>query len=211
MLPPPAIRGLFRTDQRARAAYAEGAGIYRILPEAVCVPADRDDLASLVHWAAAHGDVANLRRDGASTGAGPSARAVERFERDAAPSVRGAAELVASRFPRTRKNSSGYALDAYLASGDLLDLVVGAEGTLGFVTAVEWRLDLLPLYRAGLRVALPSLDVLSDAVAALLTYEPSALELLDRSFLELVGEPGSDAVLLVEFEGNTAEDVRRTV
>ena len=32
MLPPPPIRGIFRTDQRARAAYAEGAGIFRILP-----------------------------------------------------------------------------------------------------------------------------------------------------------------------------------
>ena len=319
MLPPPAIRGLFRTDHRARAAYAEGAGIYRILPAAVCVPADRDDLASLAHWASGHhasliprgagsgmgggnvgegvvvdltglprrreidpaarrartsanltltelnaaadphglrlppdpssgrwatlgglvstnaagarsvrygsvrrwveslelvtadGEVANLRRASASANTGPSARALERFERDAAPSIRAAKELVASRFPRTRKNSSGYALDAYLASGDLLDLVIGAEGTFGFVTAVEWRLDLLPLHRAGLRVALASLDVLSDAVAALLMHEPSALELLDRSFLELVGESGSDAVLLVEFEGNTAEDVRRTV
>jgi FAD/FMN-containing dehydrogenase len=319
MLPPPAIRGLFRTDQRARAAYAEGAGIYRILPAAVCVPADRDDLASVVHWAAAHrarliprgagsgmgggnvgdgvvvdltalprrreidpatrrartsanltltelntaadphrlrlppdpssgrwatlgglvstnaagarsvrygsvrrwveslelvtadGEMANLRRGASSADAGPSTRAVERFERDAAPPIRLARELVASRFPRTRKNSSGYALDAYLASGDPLDLIIGAEGTLGLVTAVEWRLDPLPLYRAGLRVALGSLDVLSDAVAALLTHEPSALELLDRSFLELVGEPGSDAVLLVEFEGNTAEELRRTV
>src|SRR4051794_17416505 len=54
MLPPPSIRGLFRTDQRARSAYAEGAGIFRILPAAVCVPADREDLASLFHWAAAH-------------------------------------------------------------------------------------------------------------------------------------------------------------
>ena len=52
MLPPPAIRGVFRADERARAAYAEGAGIYRILPAAVCVPADRHDLASLVSWAA---------------------------------------------------------------------------------------------------------------------------------------------------------------
>jgi len=34
MLPPPPIRGIFRTDQRARAAYAEGAGIFRILPAA---------------------------------------------------------------------------------------------------------------------------------------------------------------------------------
>ena len=52
MLPPPAIRGIFRTDRRARAAYAEGAGIFRILPAAVCVPADREDVASVLHWAA---------------------------------------------------------------------------------------------------------------------------------------------------------------
>jgi FAD/FMN-containing dehydrogenase len=319
MLPPPAIRGLFRTDQRARAAYAEGAGIYRILPAAVCVPADRDDLASLVHWAAAHrarliprgagsgmgggnvgdgvvvdltglprrreidpaarrartsanltltelntaadphrlrlppdpssarwatlgglvstnaagarsvrygsvrrwveslelvtadGEVATLQRGRASTEGGPSARAIERFARDVAPSLRGARTLVDSRFPRTRKNSSGYALDAYLASGDLLDLLIGAEGTLGLVTAVEWRLDTLPLHRGGLRVALGSLDGLSDAVTALLAHQPSALELLDRSFLELVGEHGTDAVLLVEFEGDTAGEVRQMV
>ena len=54
MLPPPRYAGLYRTDLRARAAYAEGAGIYRILPAAVCVPADRQDVASLVGWAAAH-------------------------------------------------------------------------------------------------------------------------------------------------------------
>ena len=95
-----------------------------------------------------------------------------------------------ARFPHTRKNASGYALDAWLASGDLLDLVIGAEGTLGFVTAAEWRLDPLPGARAGLRVALRTLDVLADAVAALLAHEPSAVELLDRTFLELVGEAG---------------------
>src|SRR5688572_5990606 len=54
MLPPPGIRGVFRTDERARAAYAEGAGIYRILPAAVCLPCDRDDLLTLVGWAPAH-------------------------------------------------------------------------------------------------------------------------------------------------------------
>src|SRR5919108_1401500 len=54
MLPPPAIRGVFRTDERALAAYAEGAGIYRILPGAVCLPADRDDLIALVRWASEH-------------------------------------------------------------------------------------------------------------------------------------------------------------
>src|SRR5687767_8837947 len=48
----PPIRGTFRTDKRARAAYAEAAGIYRIVPRAVCLPVDSDDVAALVRWAA---------------------------------------------------------------------------------------------------------------------------------------------------------------
>ena len=48
----PRVRGPFRTDERARAAYAEAAGIYRILPRAVSLPADLDDLLTLVRWAA---------------------------------------------------------------------------------------------------------------------------------------------------------------
>jgi FAD/FMN-containing dehydrogenase len=52
MLPPPPIKGVYRDDLRARAAYAEGAGIYRIVPRAVCLPRDQDDLISLICWAA---------------------------------------------------------------------------------------------------------------------------------------------------------------
>jgi FAD/FMN-containing dehydrogenase len=52
MLPPPGFRGVFRSDPRARAAYAEAAGIYRIIPSAVCLPADTADVALLVRWAA---------------------------------------------------------------------------------------------------------------------------------------------------------------
>jgi FAD/FMN-containing dehydrogenase len=316
MLPPPPIRGLYRTDHRARAAYAEGAGIFRILPAAVCVPLDREDVASLAHWASAHGVPLVPRGAGSAMGGGnvgdglvvdltalprrvevdgpgrrarasasvaladlnvaadraglrlppdpssgrwatlggmlstnaagartvrygsvrpwvealelvtadgeivelrrgrpaqPRSRTVERFEAEAAPAIRAAAELVRARFPRTRKNASGYALDAWLASGDLIDLLVGAEGTLGFVTAAEWRLDPVPAARAGLRVALPSLDALGDAVAALLEHEPSAVELLDRTFLELVGETGPEAVLLVEMERDDADAARLAV
>ena len=40
---------------RARAAYAEGAGIYRILPIAVCRPEDIADLVKLIRWAAESG------------------------------------------------------------------------------------------------------------------------------------------------------------
>ena len=39
------------TDDRIRAAYSEGAGIYRILPQAVAVPQSVEELAALVGWA----------------------------------------------------------------------------------------------------------------------------------------------------------------
>jgi FAD/FMN-containing dehydrogenase len=313
MLPPPPIRGLYRTDARARAAYAEGAGIYRIIPAAVCLPLDRQDVLSLVRWAAAHrvalvprgagsamgggnvgegvvvdltrlerrlevdagarravtsagitlaelnaaadphglrlppdpssgrwatvggmvstnaagarsvrygsvrrwvravemvtaaGEVLELRRGGGS--GDPSVETARRFETELTPALRAAAATIMARFPRTRKNSSGYALDAWLASGDLLDLIVGAEGTLGLVTRVDWALDPIPPCRAGLRIALRSLDDLVKVVAALHGSEPSAVELLDRSFLELVrhteaggGLAGAEAVVLVELE-----------
>jgi FAD/FMN-containing dehydrogenase len=324
MLPPPAIRGAFRTDERARAAYAEGAGIYRILPSAVCLPVDRQDLVSLVGWASAHGvplvprgagsamgggnvgegvivDLTGLPRrleirpadrtavtsanitlaelntaadahglrlppdpssgrfatlggmvstnaSGARTvrygsvrrwvqaielvtvagevlelrrGAGSgdrSAETVRRIEADVAPAVAAAHGLIAARFPRTRKNSSGYALEDWIASGDLLDLVVGAEGTLGFVTRIDWRLDPQPAHRAGLRIELRSLDDLVKVVAPLLGCEPSAVELLDRTFLELVrhteigeGFTAVEAMLLVEIERDDPRSLREAV
>jgi len=314
MLPPPPMRGVFRADRRARAAYAEGAGIFRMLPAAVCVPIGREDVAAIVHWAAAHrvslvprgagsamgggnvgegvildltglpprleidparriartsasvplaeldreagkaglrlppdpsssawatagGAVAtnaagarsvrygSVRRwvqsvemvtaDGETTelrrGVRGTASALRRFEEEAAPLIRSASEEISARFPRTRKNSSGYALDAYLASGDPLDLVIGSEGTLGVVTEVEWRLDPVPPCRGGLRIALESLDSLTAAVESLLRFDPSAVELLDRTFLELVGEGGAEAVLLVEVERETPEEVKAAV
>lgn len=325
MLPLPPIRGIYRDDLRARAAYAEAAGIYRIIPRAVCLPADIEDLRLLVRWAADHsipliprgagsamggGNVGDgvivdltgmagkrldvdadrravtsapvtlaelngaasryglrlppdpssgrwatlggmvatnaagaksvrygsvrrwvealtlltadsetitLRR-GAPAQNGSGAAALARFARDAAPALRGAAPLVSARFPRTRKNSSGYALDAYLASGDVLDLIIGSEGTLAFVSEIEWRLDSIPPCRAGLRVALRSLDHLGDVVEALSDCRPSALELLDRSFLDLVGTdtlagaglrfPTAEAVLLVELERDDPESLQ---
>src|SRR5213596_1120155 len=43
------------TDIRSRAAYSEGAGIYRIVPKAVAVPQGVEKLQELVRWAAATG------------------------------------------------------------------------------------------------------------------------------------------------------------
>jgi len=317
----PPLRGAFRTDDRARACYAEGAGIYRIVPAAVAVPADVADLRTLVRWAADDGTPLVARGAGSAMGGGnvgsgvvvdltqmqpvacdidaparrarvsagvtaaeldraarahglrfppipssgrfatlggmaatnaagasavwcgsirPWVHAVEwmdakgeshRWVRGAAPEpaarwslladrIRTSADDIRRRAPRVRKNSSGYAVAAFLDSGDLLDLLIGSEGTLGFITGLECGLAPLAGASAGLRIALHSLDDLTDVVTALLPLHPAAVELLDRTFLELVAgrggavptvAKGADAVLLVEFERATGKSARGAV
>lgn len=142
------------------------------------------------------GEVRWVRRGGGSG---------ERFDLDP-----GQRRLVSAAFPRTRKNSAGYALDAFATSADELDLLIGAEGTLGIVTAVEWRLDPIPPHRAGSALGFATLDALQEAVAFITTLDPSAVELMDETLLHFVREGGGvvptglAALLLVEFERETA-------
>src|SRR5213082_3684561 len=125
--------------------------------------------------------------------------------------------LVDARFPKTRKNSSGYALDRYAESGDELDLLIGAEGTLALVTAVRWRLEPIPPDVAGAALGFASLEALGHAVPFLIALNPSDVELLDRTFLELVGgdaldlPAGIEGLLLVEFERDTRAAARCVV
>jgi FAD/FMN-containing dehydrogenase len=292
-------------DPRIRAAYAEGAGIYRILPQAVAVPSDRNALRQLVTWAGAtrtalvprgagsgmpggnvgSGVVVDLgafrgvevdagrrsARVGAATTAAELAAAARphglRLPPDpsssafatcggmvstnaAGPrtvrygSVRpwvNALELVtadgsvrtvrrgggagpyaqgpgpqALPFPATRKNSSGYALNEFARSGDEIDLFIGAEGTLGIITSIEWRLDLIPPDTAGAALGFRDLAALGEAVPLLLALNPSAVELLDASLLAVIGDvegvpPGLACLLLVEFERETGPAARGVV
>jgi FAD/FMN-containing dehydrogenase len=327
MLSPASFRGEFRTDLRARALYSEGAGIYRIVPEAVALPTDEADVQTLIRWAgqnqvaltprgagssvtgsnvgpgvivdltrimprtlhvnasdrmartsaairwgelseaakvvglrlppdpssgpfATLGGMASTNASGARSlsfgsmrrwirgariitvdgellelrrGVPPSAKCivVDRFEREVRPSLTASAPVIRRAFPQTRKNSAGYALDAWLTSGDLLDLFVGSEGTLGIITEIEWELGALAASRAGLRVDLASLDHLEPAVEALHPLRPSAIELLDRTFLDLASQnqPGltgqnahqPETILLVEFERESHSQVRGAV
>ena len=63
---PPSIRGVWRTDDDARAVYSEAAGIQRLVPRAVAVPADADDVAALVRWAAENSVPLTPRGSGSS-------------------------------------------------------------------------------------------------------------------------------------------------
>ena len=78
---PEGFRGVFRDDDLARAVYSEGAGIARELPQAVAVPADADDVASLLRWAAA-GRRPLIPR---GSGSGMAGGAVPKFKSDFDP------------------------------------------------------------------------------------------------------------------------------
>jgi FAD/FMN-containing dehydrogenase len=144
--------------------------------------------------------------------ADPSVAAVERFRASVAPALHAAGDLIRARFPATRKNSFGYALDVWSTSGDLIDLIVGAEGTLGIITGIRWRLDAMPAVCGGMRVTVATDASLAKALEVLRESGASAVELLDRTFLEFVLEhlpaddrtvaSGAAAMLLVEFEGD---------
>jgi FAD/FMN-containing dehydrogenase len=297
---------VLNTDPRVRAAYAEGAGIYRIVPEAVAIPTDERDVAALVREAAATrtslvprgagsgmpggnvgpGIIVDLShaflelsvdasRRSARAGAAvtwgqlndaakpyglrlppdPSSGAfatsggmvstnaagprtvrygsvrkwvegldVVEADGTARTVMRGGGSgtrftltpdtkrLIAERFPQTRKNSSGYALDRFAETGDEVDLFVGAEGTLGIITAVHWRLDPIPADIAGAALGFADLDSMAEAVPYLVSLKPSALELLDRTLLQFVPEaPKVACLLLVEFERESAAAARGVV
>jgi FAD/FMN-containing dehydrogenase len=128
-----------------------------------------------------------------------------------------ARDLVRARFPRTRKNSAAYALDRFAESSAELDLLIGSEGTLAFITAVQWLLEPIPPDVAGVALGFTTVEQLADAVPFLVALNPSAVELLDRTLLDLVGDEASglpdglEGLLLVEFERETAPAARAVV
>lgn len=314
---PPGFRGAFRTDLDARAVYSEAAGVERIVPAAVAVPVDADDVVTLVRWATearvpltargagssmangavGHGVIVDTYRLDAfgeidaearrvvvgpavtrnrverealkqalifpvdpSSGAfatiggmcatnAAGARSVKygamrrwvsgvdcvfangarawvrrdeappddigpvgRFLYEVGPGLR-ALDPARLRHTGVRKESSGYGLAEWVESGDLVDVLVGSEGTLAIIVGVELRLAPLPGGTAGLLAGFPDLEGAAAAAVKLAERGASAVELLDRSFLEIAasaGDPlpidlpgGLEAVLIVEVEGAT--------
>ncbi|MGH7625276.1 MAG: FAD-binding oxidoreductase, partial [Gemmatimonadaceae bacterium] len=111
-----------------------------------------------------------------------------------------------------RKDSSGYAIGAYARSGELIDLLVGSEGTLALITGVELSLAPLPGATSSLLAQFAALEQAVDGATRARLAGASACELLDRTFLdvaasaaaELAVERGTETVLLAEAEGSDA-------
>ena len=314
--PPPGFRGVFRTDEAARAVYSEAAGIARVMPRAVAVPVNEGDVAALVRWARESATPLIPRGSGSSMPGGaigdgvildlsrlrdvesvnvtdrtivvqpgvlraevnqavaaqrlrfpvdPSSGAfctiggmvstnaagshslafgatrpwvrslrcvfddgtiavvrrgveaprrvpaIERFLSVGHPAIVSAEESDRARHRGVRKESSGYATFEYARSYDVVDLLVGSEGTLAIVVGIE--LSLVPAAEATSSV-LGAFDSLERAVDAAVRARESgavACELLDKTFLD-VARAGSthdvpadaEAVLLAEVEGPSA-------
>ncbi|MEX2295363.1 MAG: FAD-binding oxidoreductase [Gemmatimonadota bacterium] len=94
-------------------------------------------------------------------------------------------------WPKLRKNSSGYALDRYLAAGDPAQLLAGSEGTLAIITRVELRALPLPPARGLAVLAAGSSEELTRIALGAEALGTVTCEFLGRRFLEMA-DVGSD-------------------
>jgi len=97
-------------------------------------------------------------------------------------------------WPKVRKNSSGYALDAFLPAGDPVALMVGSEGTLGIVTGARLRLASEPETRALAAFPMRELDALDFIAAEGRRIGASAYEFFGQRFLDIAGLRSSPPV-----------------
>jgi FAD/FMN-containing dehydrogenase len=142
----------------------------------------------------------------------PASLPVDRFLADVAPRIRDAVLELERELSPLRKNSSGYGLVDFARTGELVDLLVGSEGTLAIVVGIELDLAGVPGATASLLASFSSLEIAVIATEAARGASASACELLDRTFLDVAARGGplpipaeTEAVLLIELEGDDAE------
>ncbi|KPL27956.1 MAG: lactate dehydrogenase, partial [Acidithiobacillales bacterium SM1_46] len=122
---------------------------------------------------------------------------------------------IARRFPKLLRRVGGYNIDTLRAGGhNMAQLLVGSEGTLAFFTSLELNLQPIPPHKVLGICHFPTFYQAMDATQHIVKLDPSAVELVDGTMIELSrdiamfratvercvrGEP--DALLLVEFAG----------
>ncbi len=133
------------------------------------------------------------------------------------------AHEIDERFPKVQRRVGGYNIDALVPRAaqplNLSHLLVGSEGTLAYSERIHLRLSPLPQHKTLGVCHFPSFYSAMDASQHLIQLQPSAVELVDRTMIELSrdiplfrpviercvrGEP--DAILLVEFSGDNQNE-----
>lgn len=179
--------------------------------------ATRDNTESL-RMALADGTVIETGRVDRAAPAAGTRDARERLASAVASLVDRNREMIERHAPKTRKNSSGYALlEAVNGAVDLTQLIVGSEGTLGLILDATLRIVPVPRATATALVLFDDLERTGAAVMEILRSRPSAVELLDRTFVDVIREgtpsvaatlpAGTEAILIVELDGDEALEV----
>ena len=320
---PSGFRGLYREDETARAVYSEAAGIGRAMPTAVAVPADADDVVTLVKWAAStrtpliprgsgssmaggaigNGVVVDLsqlnhlstinesarrvwadpgvvwstldtaaRKKGLRLPVDPSSgsfctlggmvstnaagarslkygsiskwvhaldcvfsdgergvitrgeeaprtlETVRRFLREGHAAIVSSDARHPARHKDVRKESSGYRIHAYSEKADLIELLLGSEGTLAIVVGIQLELAPVPGATSSVLGSFASLENAAAAAQKAAEAGASACELLDRTFLDYAAKAkegnsgtleliaGAEAILLAEVEAGSSDE-----
>ena len=130
------------------------------------------------------------------------------------------------RFPKQMRRVGGYNIDALDPQNDsinLAHLLVGSEGTLALSRTIDLKLSQIPVNKLLGICHFPTFHAAMESAQHIVKLEPVAVELIDRTMIELSreiemfqntvknmvnGEP--EALLLVEFaESDLRENFRR--
>ena len=125
------------------------------------------------------------------------------------------AQEIAQRFPDLLRRVGGYNIDVLTQQDpNMSHLLVGSEGTLAFFQRIHLKLQPLPVHKTLGVCHFPSFYEAMEATQHIVELNPSAVELVDRTMIDLArdipifaatvdrfvqGEP--QALLLVEFSG----------
>jgi len=130
---------------------------------------------------------------------------------------------IRARFPDLLRRVGGYNLDQ-ISDGpfNTARVLVGSEGTLAFFTRLELDLQPLPRHKVLGVCHFPTLHAAMEHTRHIVGLQPTAVELVDRTMIDLArdnavyrpivaeflkGEP--DALLLVEFAGDDPQALKR--
>ncbi|MBK7464380.1 MAG: FAD-binding oxidoreductase [Betaproteobacteria bacterium] len=124
------------------------------------------------------------------------------------------------------KNTTGYSLNALVDYEDPIDilshLMIGSEGTLGFISRITYQTVVEDPFKASALVFFPDIRTACEAVIRLKPQPVSAVELLDRPAMHslenkpglpsIIRELGEDAAaLLIEVRAATVDGINERI
>ena len=121
--------------------------------------------------------------------------------------------------PESLVHRCGYQLQGILQDGqlDLAKLLVGSEGTLGLITEVTLKTQLLPAHQGVILLFFDRLDHSIQAALKAKELSATACDLMDRRLLSMAREHSdqyarlipaeAEAMLLMEVEGESIQEV----